>query len=541
MRVIDTIKSWGAKLLQRTANATGLAREFKDIFELGEVPAFREYYEFGIFIWLWLYKGFYRPWHLIPAPTVGKPDGRRELYRMNVPKAVCAELASLVWGEQCEVHVSTGETRKTEDGVEIPDPLDEFVQDVLRKNSFFEKAQETIEEMLALGGAAVKVWHEDRRDSEGNALGGDIRLGYCMADQFVPISWDNAKVYEGVFISRRAKGGWYYTRLEWHRRDGRTYVIRNELYRAEIMKGLEGQNQDILGARCPLSEMYPFLDEETKIETEESFFSYFRTPVANNLDANSPLGMSIYGNALETLHALDICYDSFVQEFRLGKKKIVVPARFLRSVTDPVTGQLRRYFDPNDETFLGVADDDGNTGLHDISVELRVEEHIGAINAFLSILCLQLGFSSNTFSFDQKAGLKTATEVVSENSKTFKTIRTVQNQLAPAFEHIIRNIIDVAILYGMEWNGQSVERLAAGGYEVNVVFDDGVTQDRQTNINEGVMLVGAGLLSKFTFLTDKKYGQGLTEKEAMAELERIRAEGQQTVDEEQIRLFGGGA
>lgn len=117
----------------------------------------------------------------------------------------------------------------------------------------------------------------------------------------------------------------------------------------------------------------------------------------------------------------------------------------------------------------------------------------------------------------------------------------MQNQLAPAFEHIIRNIIDVAILYGMEWNGQSVERLAAGGYEVNVVFDDGVTQDRQTNINEGVMLVGAGLLSKFTFLTDKKYGQGLTEKEAMAELERIRAEGQQTVDEEQIRLFGGGA
>jgi A118 family predicted phage portal protein len=168
-----------------------------------------------------------------------------------------------------------------------------------------------------------------------------------------------------------------------------------------------------------------------------------------------------------------------------------------------------------------------------------VEEHIAALNAFLSILCLQVGFSASAFSFDQAQGLKTATEVVSENSKTYKTIKTIQNQLAPAIEHMIRNIIDVAILYGMDFNGQSVESLVAGGYEVKVTFDDGVTQDRQTNINEGVMLVGAGLLSKFTFLTDRKYGQGLTEKEAQAELDRIKAENQSTVDVNQLRLFGG--
>ncbi|MBQ1805827.1 MAG: hypothetical protein II010_07970, partial [Oscillospiraceae bacterium] len=98
-----------------------------------------------------------------------------------------------------------------------------------------------------------------------------------------------------------------------------------------------------------------------------------------------------------------------------------------------------------------------------------------------------------------------------------------------------------AILYGMEWEGQSVERLAAGGYEVKITFDDGVTQDRQTNLNEGVMLVNSGLLSKFTFLTDRKYGQGMTEKDALAELERIRQEKQTTIDETQVRLFGGGA
>jgi hypothetical protein len=44
------------------------------------------------------------------------------------------------------------------------------------------------------------------------------------------------------------------------------------------------------------------------------------------------------------------------------------------------------------------------------------------------------------------------------------------------------------------------------------------------------MLVGAGILSKYTFLTDPKYGQGLTPEEAKAELARIKSEGAGNVD-----------
>ena len=551
--------------MQRTATATGIARELKDIFELGGVPAFSQFYYYGIFIWKYLYRGLYKPWHVVPVVAVGaRPGQTRQLFRLNTAKAVSAELAGLVWSEECQFSVSTAGwvEQVNEDGVVTnPDPLKGFIADVLRRNAFGEKMQELIEQGLALGGGVIKVWAEPERKGnaaaagtssapdgapspEGKAFG--IRLGYCMADQFVPLAWDNARVTEGVFISRQAKKGWYYTRLEWHRWNGETYVITNELYKADMQRGVNaGENQDILGIRCPvteLAELFPGLEPETVVPVEESLFSYFRTPIANNIDDNSPLGVSIYANALETLHAIDICYDSFVTEFRLGRKKIIVPARFLRMVTDPQTGRQVRYFDPTDETFVGVADDDGNSGVHDISVELRVEEHVSALNALLSILCLQLGFSANTFSFDEKqGGIKTATEVVSENSKTYKTVKTVQNQLVPMLEHVVKNIIDVAVLYGMEWEGQSVERLAAGGWEVKVTFDDGVTQDRQTNLNEGVMLVGAGLLSKFTFLTDRKYGQGLTEKEALQELERIRQENAATVSEEQVRLYGGGA
>ena len=526
MKWLEELKRRWKNRMQKTVADTGLAREFKNVFELGGVPSFQQFYNFGIFLWKWLWKGFYKPWHVISCPTIANPNAQRTMYRMNMAKALCAEMAGLVWGEECTVNVSMEGRESTE---ENPDPLNEWLKKVLAKNAFHEKMQEDIEEGLALGGSALKTWAESRHDEKGNEIPDSrkIMIGYAMADQFIPISWDNARVTEGVFVSRIAKGGYYYTRLEWHRWNGLTYVITNELYRSEMQNGKNAdESQDILGVRYPLSEIYPYLDEVTEVPVEESLFTYWRTPIANNLDDNSPLGMSIYGNSLETLHALDICFDSFVREFRLGKKRIIVPARAVRSVVDPVSGKLCRYFDANDETYEALASDSPeDLKVTDNSVEIRVEEHVSALNAFLSILCLQTGFSPGTFTFDQHQGLKTATEVVSEDSKTYKTIKTIQKQIRPAVEHLVRNIIDVAILYEMDYEGQKIESLVSNGYNVNIVFDDGITQDRQTNINEGVMLVGAGLLSKYTFMTDPKYGQGLTPEEAEAELNRIREEG----------------
>ena len=301
-----------------------------------------------------------------------------------------------------------------------------------------------------------------------------------------------------------------------------------------------GGDQDILGFRYPLAAVYPMLDEETEINTEYSLFTYFRTPKANNIDDNSPLGISMYANAMDTLHAIDICFDSFVREFRLGKKRIIVPARMIRNVVDPVTGKQVRYFDATDETYEALSTDDPDTlKIQDNSVVLRVNEHVEAMNALLNILCLQVGLSFGTFSFDAHGGLKTATEVVSENSKTYKTIKNFQNQIKPAIEDIVNAIIEVAALYEMSYNGQSIKALRDRGYDVKVSMDDGITQDRQTNINEGITLVSAGLMSKYTFLTDPKYGQNMTEEDAQRELERIAGENNITMPQLDIRDFNG--
>ena len=528
--MFDKLKKKVRDWMQKTGADIGLSKEFKDIFEVGGVPAFNQFYYFGIFIWKYLYKGFYSPWHWIAAPTIADPYNRRTLERMDVAKAICAELAGLVWSEQCEVHVSQG------DGEE--QPLEEFVHDVLVKNGFWTKMQEHIEQVLALGGGAIKAWYEERRDSAGNIIpdSGTIRLGFCMADQFVPTAWDNSQVSDGVFISREAKDGYYYTRLEWHKWDGLTYYISNEAFRAEYKEKDIGpepaqptEAQDILGFRYPLNEIYPFINEETSIKgLTTSLFAYYRTAIANNIDDNSPLGVSMYANALSTLKAIDICYDSFIREFRLGKKRIIVPAQCISTVVDPVTGQMRRYFDASNEAYEALSTDNPDAlKIQDNSVELRIEEHEQAINAFLSVLCLQVGFSAGTFTFDRAQGLKTATEVISENSKTYKTIKGQQLQVKLAIAKIIDAIIQIAQLYDIQWNGYSIRQLAASGWETKIVFDDSILQDRQTNINEGILLTTNGLMSKKRFMVEKL---GYTEDEALREIAEINGESRMTLD-----------
>lgn len=521
--MFERLKNWLKGGMQKMAANSGITREFKDIFEIGGVPAFNQFYYFGIFVWKYLYRGFYNVWHLVPAPTIQNPQNRRQMYRMDLAKAVSAELASLIWSEACEVNVTTeGFTPTQEDPT---DALGRFVAHVLRENNFACKMQELIEQAMALGGGTLKVWYEPEQGADGEETGdGHICIGYGMADQFVPTAWNNAEVTEGVFVSRQAKEGWYYTRLEWHKWNGDTYTIENQLYRSEMRKGGSTESQDILGYQYPLNAIYPTLNGYTEIKgIDKSLFAYFRTAIANNLDDNSPLGVSIYANAMSTLHALDICYDSLVSEFRLGKKRIIVPARAIRTVFDPNTGAPARYFDATDEVYEALAtDDQEGLKIQDNSVELRVDEHVRALNVLLSVLCLQTGLSASTFTFDLASGLKTATEVVSENSKTYKTVKTNQMQVGAAIERLVHNIIALAVLYGVTWEGVPVSTLISGGYHVNIHFDDSIVQDRQTNINEGILLINSGLQSKFTFLTKTL---GMTPEQAQTEIERIKAEG----------------
>ena len=95
--------------------------------------------------------------------------------------------------------------------------------------------------------------------------------------------------------------------------------------------------------------------------------------------------------------------------------------------------------------------------------------------------------------------------------------------IVPAIKGLVQNIIELGALYGMTYNGASVAALAAD-YEVTVTMEDAVLEDSQTKLNKGIILLTNGLLSKKTIMTDPKYGLGMTDEEADAELAQIANE-----------------
>ena len=501
----------------------------KDVFELEGVPAFREYYNLFIFVWQAIYKGFYKAWHDVPVKTIRDPKGKhRVMATMNAGKMACAQMARYVWNERCSISASMANAPED-------DPLNAFLQQVLTDNRFGTAFGDLLEKGFALGGCALKEWVEIPKDENGNDIGeGKVRIGYTMASQFVPTAWDNSRVNSAIFVSREARDGFYYSVVEWHRFNGTTYRVTNDLYRQPIK---DGEPQNILGWWYPLNEIYPLLSPDTTIyDVHNAFFQYIRPFGANYADDNSPLGMSIFAPALNTLHGLDIMFDSLQREFVLGKKRIIAPARAMKVSAGVNGGRPDRYFDADDEVWEALATDNPeDLKIYDNSVELRIDPHLRGINGDLSILCAQIGFDPGTLSFDAQKGLKTATEVISENSKTFGTVKAHENIIADSLRQMVHAIFELAVHYGLTYKGQTIENMIAGGYEVNVTFDDSIIQDRQQDINQGTMLVGAGLMSKKKFMVDTL---GYTEEDADKEIAQIAEEGRSNAIDV-TRLFGG--
>ena len=162
MRIVDRIKNRIRKGVNRVSESVGLFK--KDVFELNGVPAFREYYTLFIFAWQAVYKGFYKAWHEVAMKTLNDPKGKKRIMAsMNAGKMACSQMARYVWNERCEITAST-QGRDPEN--KEPDPLNEFLQEVLSENRFGIAFGDLLEKAMALGGGAIKEWVEVPKDEE---------------------------------------------------------------------------------------------------------------------------------------------------------------------------------------------------------------------------------------------------------------------------------------------------------------------------------------------------------------------------------------
>lgn len=472
----------------------GLIKKLEQVTDHKKISLSDEYYS-NILKWRSLHQGYYGDMHDVEYCTI---DGQknRTMATLNMPKSAAQELATLIFNERCDVSVSD-------------DGYNNFIDGVFNDNKFNSNFQQYLEFMFAQGGMVIKPYVEKK----------EIKLSYVTADCFLPISSNNTGITEGVFVSEINKRGKKYTHLEWHTFEGDKYIIKNELY--------ESANGSDLGTEVALSTVFVKLPEIVSLDNvQRPLFSYFKPNLANNVDSTVPLGISVYANAYDTLKSIDIAYDSLQREFRLGRKRIIVPNTAIRHVIDPKTGEEHRYFDATDETYeaFGVGEMD-DSKFTEINSTLRVTEHVAAINALLNLYAMQIGFSAGAFSFDGQS-MKTATEVVSEQSKTFRTKQSHENVIEQGIADLIECIGVVAQIYDLYTPPEK--------YDVTVQFDDSIAEDATAEINKQILLLGNGLQSKVDAMV-KIYK--ITDAEAEEKLKRIKEESQ-IGEEDLLDLIG---
>ena len=416
-----------------------------------------------------------------------KMCGEHELDRLCMAKVLCEYIAGYNTAE-CEISVGKDDS-----------PVSVFVRSVLEDNAFADNLQKLDEYKEAFGGAAIKPYN----------VGNKIKLDYVKAQSFIPLSWDNKRVLEAIFISKTVKGDGLYTLLEIHTFQGGNLVVENRLFKSET-------STEALGVEVPLSSLieYANLLPRAEFPRDTPLFVYIYPAIANNKNFGSPLGISRFANAIDTLKSIDIAFDELQRERDSAAKRIFITDEMVKYRLGD-DGVAVRYVDTSERIFqvVGSFQSEENKPFA-FDPEFRIQERIADINAMLNLLCLQVGLSAGSLSFDEKEGIKTATEIRSENSRTFKTVSRNQDVLKQAIEDLVESIL---FLGGMkEFGGIQAEEV-----EIKVSFDDSITPDRDTYINEGVKLHTASLLSKLTFL--QQYF-GMTEDDALAEIERIKAE-----------------
>lgn len=421
-------------------------------------------------------------------------------YSLGMGKKLCEDWANLLMNEKVQI---TLEGKREQ----------EFVDRILTENNFTVRANEMQEMKSAIGTVAYipRVIGQEVSESgeivPGNASG--IAIDYVTIENIYPLSWSNGYISECAFSSAVTRGGKDYAYLQIHKKgaDG-LYVIENRIYRYDNELLSDEQLGNVQG--------FERIPPVVHTGSDRRQFVIDRPNIVNNYNYLLPTGISVYANAIDVMQGVDIAYDSYVNEFVLGKKRIMVkPSASKYLDGEPV-------FDPSDVVFYVLPEDVSDSAvITPIDMALRTAEHNTGIQDQLNILSSKCGFGETYYRFGG-GSVATATQVISENSTLFRTIKKHEIILEQVLDELCRVILrlgNAAMGIGLDEN-----------VEISIDFDDSIIEDDTTNFSRDMQMLSAGIMNDWEFRAKWLNEDEKTAKAALPKADDMTDEDQQEVE-----------
>lgn len=456
-----------------------------------------EYYS-HIRKWRDWWRGYYKPFHSYQELGVDNAPMQRELFRMNMAKRICEDWAAILLNEKTQIDIDDKASSEFVQGAEDA----QGVGGVLGANNFWAEGNELIEKAFGYGTGAFVLRAENAKVNNRGEIVPDaecrVGIEYIDAMSIIPLSVEKSKVTEAAFVSELTKMGKEYIYLETHTKDDKgNYVITNKYFRVDN--------------GCMKPEPLPEgVAESVNTGSNIPWFVLIYPNITNNIESQNGLGMSVFANAIDNLKGVDLAFNNFLRDFKLGGKKVFVNKKMTHRTAE---GAIITPDDVAQSLFTMIGDDvdfDAKQMIQEYNPELRVTENKDGVQSQLDYLSFKCGLGAHRYKFEA-GGVKTATEYMGERQELVQHASRNMIVIEAALINLCRAILHI----GKTFCKASVNPDAV----ITVQFEDGFVISEEDKAQRDMTLVQNGIMPAWEY---RVRHMGETEEEAKAAIDGMK-------------------
>lgn len=428
------------------------------------------------------------------------------MYSLGMAKRVCEDLASTITSEPFTITA-----KKNND----------ILQEDLKKAKVFKKLPEAIEIMGYSGTVGTVVRIKNATIVKRNGISTLIKTNKTKiqtidvkANQIIPLTVEDGEVIDCAIVSEQKRmignkiKDIYYVEL--HELKEKGYQITNKYFIKEDRTEIKVKG--VIDTYNTLSDV--------------PLFSLGKIKRVNPISDNNGLGISLFGDSIDQLTILDLVYNNFGMDFKLGQKLMLINKKLTRVEREEYTDKdgnlkIREHIvypsDIRKQQFLEIGNellDDGTEKpyIFEYNPDLRVGDNKEGVQFALDNLSFKVGYGTRYYSFET-GNIVTATEAVISNKDFVNNGRKNREAVNDYLIGICRALLLCEKMLGNNFIDEK--------QEIEIAEVDGFLEDDSTIRQKAKEDVSMGLMSKKRYLM-KVYG--LTEKEAIKELKAISDE-----------------
>ena len=361
-----------------------------------------------------------------------------EIDRMSFGKRCCADDANL-----CEIiSINVGDEYQSAD-----------IEALLKKSNFKTMYRQQLELTSATGTTGVYVRLDNANHLEnGKVTGGDVRISYCEAENYIPLTVIDDQVTEAAFSGTDVTTD-----------DEKTTLVTFTL----------DENKQYIAHTYVFDKMGKEIEDYWLQLGEVKPFAVMRVAEVNNLRHMDGFGLPKLLNAIPILKKIDLCNMILNGDLDKGEKVILTNEALVE--INETTGKpkkpnkmLKRLF-----VFIGHKLPEQDSVIKEYNPEIRIDKIKDSFEFCLSLLSMMFGFGSKKYLFEN-GQIQTATQYIGERQDSMQELNKQREESTKYISDIVKAIMWFSNTFcGTNFNENA---------EICIDFDDSYIEDKNSKI-----------------------------------------------------------